>query len=159
MAPSRTVNVLWWAGYFALAIWLQLHFPGVDALIPGIVLSCQEERPGQTFWLCVFAVIIQEGAGSLAFGGALLWYGLLMLLFGLGRLFFLTSSLFFVVLLALVLGAAHAAVLYALGALEGHMIAGSRLVQLAAAQALLIPPLYAAAALARKRFLHHEYGI
>lgn len=159
MAPSKLVNALWWAVYFALGLGLQLHFPGVDALIPGIMLSCQEERPKQTLWLCLCAILIQEGTGSLAFGGAVLWYGALLLFFSLGKLFFVTGSLFFIVLLAMALGLMHSGMLYLFGSLQGYTLDSYHLVQQAMAQALLIPPLYAAASLARKRFLNYEYGI
>lgn len=159
MASSKLVNVLWWAVYFAVALGLQFQFPGVDALIPGIMLSCQEERRQQTVWLCICAILIQEGTGSLAFGGTVLWYGSLLLFFSLGRLFFVTGSLFFVVLLAMVLGLIHSCMLYMLSSLQGYSLDSYHLVQQAMAQALLIPPLYAAASLARKRFLNYEYGI
>ncbi len=155
----RLANIAWWAVYFMVALGLQLHFPGVDALAPGIMLSCQEERPQQTFWLCLVTIFIQEGTGSLAFGNALLWYGSLLLFFFVGRIFFVTGSLFFVVLLSLVLGVAHSVILYVTSSLQGFDVNTYRLVQQALAQALLIPPLYAAASLVRKRFLGYEYGL
>ena len=157
--PPRIVNVAWWTAYFAAALALQLHFPGIDALIPGIVLSCQEQRPKQTLWLCGVAILIQEGTGSLDFGGALLWYALLLLLFNFGRLFFVTGSLFFIVLLSLVLGVAHSILLFTLCSLQGFTVGAYHLVQQAIGQAFLIPPMYAAASLVRKRFLDYEYGI
>lgn len=159
MVSSRLVNVLWWTVYGIVGLALQHHFPGVDALIPGIMLSCQEKRWQQTAWLCVFAILIQEGTGSLDFGSALLWYASLLFLFGAGRLFFVTGSLFFVVLLAMALGIVHSGLLYSLSSLQGYTIDSYYLAQQAMAQALLIPPLYAAASLARKRFLNYEYGI
>ena len=159
MIPSRLVNILWWMAYFAVGLTLQLRFAGVDALIPGIMLSCQEGRRQQTIWLCLCALLIQEGTGSLAFGGEVLWYGSLLLLFSLGKLFFVTGSLFFVVLLASVLGVLHSCMLYALSSLQGYSLDSYHLVQQAMAQTLLIPPLYAVASLARKRFLNYEYGI
>ncbi len=123
------------------------------------MLSCQEGRGSQTSWLCLLAMLIQEGTGSLAFGSALLWYGALLLFFFVGRLFFLTGSLFFVVLLALALGFAHSGILYVTSSLQGFEVNTYRLAQQALAQILFIPPLYAVASLARKRFLHYEYGI
>ncbi|SBW09667.1 conserved membrane hypothetical protein [uncultured delta proteobacterium] len=155
----KPANILWWVVYYIAGMGLQLQFPGVDALAPAIMLSCQEGRPQQTAWLCLATILIQEGTGSLAFGNSLLWYGSLLLFFYVGRLFFVTGSLFFVVLLALVLGVAHSGILYVTSSLQGFEVDTYRLVQQAMAQALLIPPLYAAASLVRKRFLHYEYGI
>ncbi|MDL2209777.1 hypothetical protein LJC26_03110 [Desulfovibrio sp. OttesenSCG-928-O18] len=158
-ASPKLVNAAWWAVYFAVGLGLQLHFPGVDALIPGIMLSCQEQRGRQTIWLCCIAILVQEGTGSLAFGSSLLWYGSLLLIFFIGRLFFVTGSLFFVVLIALVLGMTHSALLYVTSSLQGFQVDTYRLAEQAMAQALLIPPLYAVASLFRKRFLNYEYGI
>lgn len=155
----RLANIAWWAVYLLVALALQLHFPGVDAIVPGIMLACQEEKPQQIFWLCLVTILIQEGTGSLAFGNALLWYGSLLFFFFAGRLFFVTGSLFFVVLLSLVLGLMHSVILYATSSLQGFEVNSYRLAEQAAAQALLIPPLYTAASLARKRFFKHEYGI
>jgi hypothetical protein len=155
----KAANILWWALYCIAAMNLQLHFPGIDAMAPGIMLSCQEKRPRQTAWLCLVTILIQEGAGSLAFGNALLWYGSLLFFFFAGGLFFVTGSLFFVVLLALVLGAAHSGILYVTSSLQGVAADTHRLAHQAVAQALFIPPFYAAASFIRKRFLNHEYGI
>ena len=155
----KIANIAWWAVYFLAGLGLQLQFPGVDALVPGIMLSCQEERPQQTAWLCLVTILIQEGTGSLAFGNALLWYGSLIFFFFVGRLFFVTGSLFFVVLLSIVLGLAHSAILYMTSSLQGFDVDTYRLAEQAVAQALIIPPLYAAASLVRKRFINYEYGI
>jgi len=156
---SKLANIAWWAVYFLVALAIQLHFPGVDAIVPAIILSCQEERPQQTFWLCAVTILIQEGTGSLAFGNALLWYGSLIFFFNAGKLFFVTGSLFFVVFLSLALGVTHSAFLYVTSSLQGFEVNTYRLAEQAVAQALLIPPLYATASLVRKRFFHHEYGI
>lgn len=158
-ASPKLANIAWWTLYFFVGLGLQLQFPGVDALVPGIMLSCQEERPQQTAWLCLVTILIQEGTGSLAFGNTLLWYGSLILLFYAGRLFFVTGSLFFVVLLALALGLAHSAILYVTSSLQGFEVNTNHLAEQAVAQALLIPPLYAAAYMVRKRFFGYEYGI
>ena len=157
--PVKLANAVWWAVYFAVGLALQLRFPGIDALIPGILLSCQEGKVRQTFVLCLIAILIQEGTGSLAFGNAILWYGALIFFFAAGRLFFVTGSLFFVVLLAMVLGVTHSALLFVTSSLQGFTVDTSRLAQQAMAQALLIPPLYAVSSLARKRFRNYEYGI
>lgn len=157
---AKLANVVWWAIYFAVGLTLQLHFPGTDALIPGVMLSCQEGRFRQISVLCITAILIQEGTGSLAFGSAILWYGALIFFFAIGRLLFVTGSLFFVVLLAIALGLTHSALLYVTGSLQGFTIDTFGLAQQAMAQALLIPPLYAVATLARKRFRNnYEYGI
>ncbi|GHV53411.1 hypothetical protein FACS1894206_04030 [Deltaproteobacteria bacterium] len=159
MLPSRYTNILWWTGYFFVALTMQRHFPGVDALVPGLMISCEENRGQQTFWLFLITLLIQEGTGSLAFGNAILWYGALFLYFSVGRLFFVTGSLFFVVLIAAALGLTHALLLYMMSSLQGFQIDAYRLTEQATAQAFLIPPLYAALSLLRKRFCAYENGI
>lgn len=161
MGMSATLaNIVWWAIYFVAGLTLQLHFPGTDALVPGVMLSCQEGRFRQTAVLCLLAILIQEGTGSLAFGSAILWYGALIFLFAIGRLLFVTGSLFFVVLLAILLGLTHSALLYVTSSLQSFTVESFDLAQQAMAQALLIPPLYAVSTLARKRFRNnYEYGI
>ena len=156
---SKIANILWWVVYCAAGLTLQRYFSGVDALVPGIILSCQEKRPQQTAWLCLAVILVQEGTGSLDFGNAILWYGSLIIFFHLGKLFFVTGSLFFVVLLSLLLCVAHPAILYVTSSLQGLDINMQRLVGQAVAQALITPPLYATASLIRKRFISHEYGI
>ena len=158
-SASKTVNVAWWAVYCYIGLWVQARFPGVDALIPGLILSLQEERPKQTAWLLAVFILIQEGTSSLIFGSAVLWYCGLLILFALGRLFFVSGSLFFMVILAAAMCILHSVLLYVLGSLQDLILLPYQLGEQAVTQALLIPLLYAAASLARKRFLNYEYGI
>ena len=152
-------NLLWWFFYAAAAIWLQVRLPGLDAFIPGVLLSLQERRWQQTCWVILCVLAIQEGAGTLAFGAGLLWYGALVLLFVTGRCFFVTTSLIFVVLLAVGMGGAHALILYTLSSLQHLPISLTRLVEQSLAQALLIPPLWGAAYLTRNRFIRHADAV
>lgn len=100
-------NVLWWLSFTLISIWLQDFFPGVDFLVVGLVVSLQEERPVQSFWLLLAFIILQEGAGTLAFGSSLLWYAMAILLFGIGRWMFQAQNFFFIILLGASLGATH----------------------------------------------------
>lgn len=156
---AKLANIVWWAVYFMAGLALQLHFPGIDALIPGVILSCQEGKFRQTAILCLAAIFIQEGTGSLSFGNALLWYVALLFFFAAGKLFFVTDSLFFVVLLATALGLTHPVLLYVTSSLQGFDVDPTRLIQQTVAQALIIPPLCAVASLTRKRFRKYGYGI
>lgn len=156
--PFPVANVLWWIVYCLIAIELQMHFPGVDAFAPGILLSCQEGKFRQTAIVCFVAILLQEGSGSLAFGNSLLWYAALLVLFFAGKGIFETGSLFFIVLLALILGCVHSGILYISSSLQEYSISSTRLVSQAMAQTLIIPPLYSIALFVRKRFMRHEYG-
>lgn len=158
MTAHKIANIVWWVLYCILGLGVQRFFPGVDALVPGVMISCQEGRPQQTGWLCLIFMLIQEGTGSLDFGTALLWYTSLILLFFTSRLFFETGSLFFVVILSLALALAHAGIVYTTSSLQGVTLNVYSLAEQATAQALLIPPLYVGASLVRKRVFGHEYG-
>ncbi len=157
--PFAWRNAFWWAIYLLAAFWLQLRLPGLDALIPGLVIACQEKRPQQLAWLLILCLLIQEGTGNLAFGGTLLWYGCLLASFRIGEFFFATGGLFFVILLAVCLGVTHAAILFTFGALQNLPVPIFRLVEQALAQAALIPVVWGPAHLIRKRFLRHVDGI
>ncbi len=152
-------NILWWLMYAAVATWLQARLPGLDAFLPGLLLSLQERRWQQTGWLMLAALAVQEGTGTLAFGAGVLWYGMLIVCFAVGRLFFVTSSLVFVLILAAVMGGAHALILYALSSLQHLPLSLTRLVEQSLAQALLVPPLWGAAYLIRNKAMRHADAV
>ena len=153
-------NNLWLVASFVPAICVQLHFPGIDALLPGLLISLQEKRWKQTVWIALCCILIQEGTGSLAFGATILWYGGLLLLFLGGRWFFVTNSLFFVVLLSGALGLFNIVVLLSLTTLQKLAFPLERVLEQSLAQALIIPPLWGLAMLTRKKvFRHAESGV
>lgn len=92
---------LFWLIFGALGIWVQYLVPGLDALAPGLVVSLQREHWSRTFWLAVAFLLVQEGSGSLAFGGAILLYGLLFAGFVLGCRLFETANPLFMLILGL----------------------------------------------------------
>jgi hypothetical protein len=100
-------RIFWWAAYITGALIVQQSIPGVDALMPGFLLSLQEKRPQQSAVLCALFLLIQEGAGSLQFGSGLLWYGGQIVLFHLSRRFFVDDNILFIFLLSLALGMYH----------------------------------------------------
>jgi hypothetical protein len=146
--------------YFIAGVWLQLRFPGVDALLPGLLIALQEKRWQQIAWVGFFCVLIQEGAGSLEFGASVLWYGGLILLFLGGRWFFVVNSLFFVVLLSGAMGVYTVVVMMSLASLQELAFPFTRLLEQGIAQAMIIPPLWGIAVMMRKKvFRHAESGV
>ena len=152
-------NILWWAGYLAFALWLQTRLPGTDALIPGLIIACQEKDLRQLVWLGLAALLIQEGTGSLAFGGSVLWYSSLIIFFRIGEFLFETDSLFFVILLSIALGLVHAGILFTFGSLQNMSVPLSRLVEHALTQAAVIPLLWGTARLTRNWIVPHVDGL
>ena len=101
-------NVIWWAGYLVVAIWLQRFIPGLDALIPGFLVCLQERNRQQTATILLISVIIQEGAGTLPFGLSLLWHGVVVALYYIGIRLFISSGSAFTLLLSFSLALSRA---------------------------------------------------
>ena len=74
----------WWLCYAFIGVALQALLPGLDFLLPA---SFWRFRSGifRRFWPWArFFVLLQEGMGSMAFGGTLLWYALAAIVFHVG---------------------------------------------------------------------------
>lgn len=132
-------RTLWWATYIAGAILLQKQIPGIDALAPGFLLSLQEKRPWQTLILFFLFCLIQEGAGTLRFGGAPLWYAGQALFFWLGQRFFVADNVFFVSMLAIFLGCFHAVLILLMCEVQEIPVEYATLIHESIIQMLLIP--------------------
>ena len=69
-------NLVWWGGYASIGISLQAVLPGLDFLLPGLILAIQERKKAQFLWVAALFLLIQEGTGSMLVGGTLVSYGL-----------------------------------------------------------------------------------
>lgn len=91
--------VVFWLIFCILGVWVQFFAPGLDALAPGLIVSLQREHWSRTIWLGLAWMLVQEGIGSMAFGGVVLLYSLLIGGFILGcRLFDEANPLFMLLL-------------------------------------------------------------
>jgi hypothetical protein len=150
---------LWWTAFTVLGIWGQSMLPGVDFFAPGLAVSLRWQRPGATMLLTVIWIAIQEGAGGLAFGYAILWYTILFALLTVGRWLLDPDSMQFQALLGVALGLAHLLLLYLMAILEMRAFPLGRVLGECLLQALLYPALwYVAAAMFPDRLkrLHEE---
>ena len=100
-------NLLWWALYTCIGISLQAVLPGLDFLLPGLILAIQERKKNQFLWIAVLFLLIQEGSGSMMFGSTLVSYALAPALFYVGYSLFEVDSFPFIGLLSLCLGIVH----------------------------------------------------
>lgn len=148
-------NVGWWIGYACIAIILQSRFPGLDFLLPGFILAIQERKPVQLAWVAAFFLLLQEGMGSMAFGGTLLWYALAVAFFFLGYSLFEVESFLFIFLLSGCLGLTHYAVFSIMAGLQDIPVNSRTLTDESVFQALMTPFLWRLAHFSR-RFLNHE---
>jgi hypothetical protein len=133
---------LWWMAFTILGIWGQSMLPGVDFFAPGMAVSLRWQKPGATIILTLIWVAIQEGAGGLAFGYAILWYAILFVLLTVGRWLLDPGSLQFQALLGLALGLAHLLLLYLMAVLEMRAFPLVRVLGECLLQALLYPVLW-----------------
>lgn len=145
------VLILWWATYIAGALIVQQNMPGVDALVPGFLLSLQEKKFWQSFWLFCIFVLIQEGSGSLTFGSAILWYGGQICLFHLSQRFFVAENIVFVLMLSASLGAYHFLLTWLMCSVEKLPLEGLLLARESLIQAAVIPVIWGAAYFMRPR--------
>lgn len=131
--------LIWWIGYIIAAIWAQKLLPGVDFLVPGLVVAMQERPGGRAFLLGLVFILLQEGMGGLSFGYGIAWYGSLLVLFQFGRWLFDVRSFLFMCLLGLAMGALHPLLTVGLMSLESLRPPMDRLLVEGALQALIFP--------------------
>lgn len=143
--------LLWWATYIAGALIVQQNIPGVDALVPGFLLSLQERKTKQTFWLFCIFVLIQEGSGSLTFGSAVLWYGGQIYLFHLSQRFFVAENIVFVFMLSASLGAYRLFLTWLMCAVENLPFDYALFVRESLLQAAVIPVIWGMAYFTRPK--------
>ncbi|WP_051617089.1 hypothetical protein [Desulfonatronovibrio hydrogenovorans] len=89
--------------YTVLGVWGQFALPSVDFLTPALVVLLQLGFFSYAFWAGLFWMLIQEGAGDLAFGTAILFYSGLLIFFFTGGAFFEVSNILFSLFLFLFL--------------------------------------------------------
>lgn len=142
-------NFLWWFLYTCLAVILQSAFAGLDFFLPGLIVAIQERRPVQLLWVLIVFCLMQEGMGSMAFGGSLLWYGSAVALFYLGYSLFEVENFLFIFLLSGCLVAMHLGIAQLMASLQNIPLNSSRLLEEGVFQALLTPFIWRAAQMSR----------
>ena len=153
----RTVSrFLWWGVYIVAALIVQQQIPGVDALAPGFLISLQEKNRWQTFWLFLLFMLLQEGAGSLGFGSAMLWYGGQVALFRLAGRLFIADNVLFVLMLSASLGALRALITWFMCLVQKVPVEYMLLTQECLLQAVLIPIIWGIAGLLRPKAAPHS---
>ena len=148
-------NVSWWFLYILLAVNLQKIFPGLDFLLPGFIIAVQERNIAQLSWVWLVFVLLQEGLGSLAFGGTIMWYLLAIVWFFVAYKLFEVESFLFIFLLGGLLAATHLAVFYMIASLQNIPVNSTKIMEESVYQALMTPFVWWAAQWTR-RFVPHE---
>lgn len=144
-----SAKILWWLLFFPTAVVLQMIFPGLDALVIGLIITLQERRNKDLLWLLPVIILLQEGVGAREFGGMVLWYAAVMGFFVLGRWLFEVENFLFVFLLSTCLGAGRFALIYILAPLQDLQVNLQATLDESVIQALFIPVAWRLAYLSR----------
>ena len=148
-------NAGWWLIYAFAAISLQAVLPGLDFLLPGFIIALQERRLFQTLLLGTAFMLAQEGMGSMAFGGTLLWYAAAAAAFYAACNLFEGRSILFIFLLSALLSGVRYVIFGFLSTLQDIPWEPALLLDECFLQALLTPFIWAAAS-ALRRGVKHE---
>lgn len=148
---------LFWLLFFVAAAWGQFWLPGLDILAAGIIVALQEEGPTSALWLAGFAVLLQEGAGSLAFGSAVLIYASMLVLYALGRWLFEGRNLLFIVLLGAGTAVVRLLLIVTMARLQGGMVLWDKLLTQSLWQIFAFPVIWFAVSLLHKHFVRHRH--
>ena len=146
----------WWLCYAFAAVALQALMPGLDFLLPGFILALQERNFPQILAVGAFFVLLQEGMGSMAFGGTLLWYALAAIAFYVGCGILQGTGFLFVSLFGILLSCAHYLIFATLAALQDIPWTPSLLLDECLFQALFTPWVWWVAAALRRKVSHED---
>lgn len=153
--PSEWQNITWWILFTIAGIWAQYVVPGVDLLLAGVIVSLQEERRSQTWWLCATFVLIQDGSGLLAFGPSVLWYSMAVALFFMGRWLLEAKNIVFIFLLSIAIGTWHVGLALMMSTLQNIPIDIQQHIYEGILQAILTPLCWFVLNIMRSRFTPH----
>ncbi|MFW6143054.1 MAG: hypothetical protein ACOC39_02360 [Desulfovermiculus sp.] len=96
--------VFWWAFFTAVCIWIQNILPGIDCFGPALLVLLHLQRYKEAAWLTPVWIVVNEGAGTLAFGLSILWIGGLVLFFFILCQYLSSSNFAFLLTLSILAG-------------------------------------------------------
>jgi hypothetical protein len=149
--------VLWWIVFTAGCVWIHDMIPGIDCFGPALLVLVHQHRYREAVWLTPIWIVINEGAGDLAFGLSVLWFGGLILIFQVLCLYLTSSNLIFLISLSLLAGIWHSSVIQLMSTLQEVAIPVDRILLQGIETALLFPLLWAAMTVAFKRWGKSRY--
>ena len=140
-------EILWWILFTLCGIWIQGIIPGVDCFGPGLLLCLQVGRTKSLFWLAPIWILLQEGAGSLPFGSALLYYAGLVYFFFLIRPYINITSPMYILSVSIFVGLWHFGVIHLVTSLQNIQILTHHLLMQSMRMAAVFPVVWALASL------------
>lgn len=150
-------SVLWWMSYVIVAIWLQKFFPGLDALVPALIICLQSENKQQTAIFLLVCMFIQEGTGTLPFGASIIWYSTVIAAYYIGGWFFMGSNIMFIFVLSLAMGVTRALIFLGMGLLQPLPLDYEGMYGTYVMQVLLTPVIWAVAVKTRSMLVRNAH--
>ena len=147
-------NAGWWLAYAFVAIAMQSALPGLDFLLPGFILALQECRLFQALFIGTAFMMAQEGMGSMAFGGTLLWYAVAAVAYFMACSLFQGRSFLFVLLLSILLSGVRYVIFIFLARLQDIPWDAALLLDECFLQAVLTPFIWLIAVSLRRGRMH-----
>ena len=136
---STLRDIIWWLCFLAAAVGIQAFIPGLDAMTVGLIILLQERDYKNMLWLLPLFMLLQEGMGTRAFGGVIIWYLAVIAVFRLGRWLFEAENFLFIFLLSACLGAAYFGVAWLMAPLQDHPFNFQDTLDKSLIQAIFIP--------------------
>ena len=149
-------NLVWWLFILSAGLLLQACAPGTDLLVPGFLVALHERRPWPIVLVGILLILVQEGLGTLNFGGALLWYSAIAALYFGGRWLFAAENWLFILLLSGCIGAAHCGIFWLMARLQYLPVSRASLLDEGILQALLTPVVWQCALLTRRAMVRYD---
>lgn len=146
----------WWFCYAFVAVAFQSFMPGLDFFLPGFILALQERRFVQVLAVGALFVLLQEGMGSMAFGGTLLWYALAAIIFHVGCGLLQGTGFLFVTLFGILLSCIHYMIFALLSTLQDIPWNPSLLLDECLFQALFTPWVWWVASALRRGVIRED---
>jgi hypothetical protein len=153
---SRIRELCWWLFFITTAIVLQAAFPGLDAVMVGLLVLLQEKNYKNMIWLVPLFIFLQEGMGTRFFGGSILLYTAAATFFRLGQWLFEVESFLFVVLLSAALAVPHYTLDWLMAPLQNITFDMQKTMDKCLLQALFLPFAWRFFALTRRWIKNDE---
>jgi hypothetical protein len=151
-------NITYWLVLTACCIWLESFLPGVHVFAPAVIVCLQTRRLQSLVWLLLLWVVIQEGVGSLAFGGTVFFYFGLILFFFLAQSFFAVHSPVFILGLSAFCGLMHLFELLLMTSLQELTVPMNQIVTESLLNSALFPVIWGLIMLTWQRWVPEHHG-
>ncbi len=150
----RAANITWWLSFIIIGLIIQMYVPGIDILVVGFIILLQDRDLVQLLWVAPYLILLQEGMGSLDFGGAILWYACIAFVYFIGYFLFENSTFLFMIVIGMGVGLSNVAFTWIIAALQFHEVDTELLLHESLIQFFIVPILWKLATITRSRICY-----